>query len=265
MRDSVTMNQEKILGKLNPLTRRRVQSFLSSRKSVTALCVILSCYLLSLGAEFIANEKPLLVSYKGSSIRRPLAFTRVRTSARIAWFHPITRVSRVKLKSMDGCCPLVWWGPNESNMDVAQYPSPPTGDNWLGTDDRGRDVFVRILYSFRLSMSFAVITLIFALVLGTLIGGLQGFLGGKYDLIGQRLVETWVSLPAMFVVILAVNVFEPSPLVLLFVIAIFSWFSTQYYLRAECLRLRGMDFVSVSRAFGEGPLKVFFRHVLLTP
>jgi microcin C transport system permease protein len=158
--------------------------------------------------------------------------------------------------------PLIWWGYNESNPNLAKYPAAPNRENWLGTDDRGRDVFVRLLYGFRLSMFFAIVAFVFSLTLGILVGGLQGFFGGKFDLFGQRLVEMWDSLPAIFVVILVVNVFEPTVFWLIVTIVAFLWVPAQYYIRAETLRLRNREFAKAATSFGASHLYVFFQHIV---
>lgn len=158
--------------------------------------------------------------------------------------------------------PLIWWGYNESNRELDNYPSPPSSTNLLGTDDRGRDVLVRILYGFRLSVGFAIAALICAMILGTLIGGLQGFFGGKLDLFGQRFVEMWVSLPSIFVIILVVNVFEPSVFLLMVCMVAFLWIGTQYYVRGECLRLKNKDFALAAASFGASKWQIFTSHIV---
>jgi len=214
-------------------------------------------------AELIANDKPLMFSYQNQyyfPIFKVYKGTEFGMNTEVEpdykKFSEIIRQDGWVLE------PPIWWGYNESNKDLDSYPAGPNPANWFGTDDRGRDVFVRLLYGFRISMIFAIVTLFFSMTLGTLMGGLQGFMGGKVDLIGQRFVEVWVSLPYLFMVILIVNVFEPNLLILILILASFSWMGTSYYMRAECLRLKNQEFALAAQSLGATRLQVFFSHIV---
>jgi len=158
--------------------------------------------------------------------------------------------------------PPVYWGSNETNIELEKFPGGPSFENVFGTDDRGRDVMVRLLYGFRISVTFALVTVFFSMILGTLIGGVQGFMGGKIDLLGQRFVEVWASLPYLFMVILVVNIFKPNLLVLIMILAVFSWMGASRYMRAECLRLKNQEFVLAATSLGASRPQVFFAHIV---
>jgi microcin C transport system permease protein len=254
---------------LDPLTQKRIRKFKNIKRSYYSLIILVVFFVMSLAAEIIANDKPLAVQYNGK------------------WFFPIVKVYQGTDFGLDSILepdykeivdhimkdgtmltPPVWWGYNESNKQLDSFPAPPGKENWLGTDDRGRDVFVRIIYAFRLSLAFALFTVVASLTIGILVGGVQGFFGGKVDMIGQRGVEIWVALPAIFVVILVVNVLEPSILVLMGIIASFSWAPASYYIRSECLRLKNKDFAVAAKSLGASQFQLFFSHIVpnaLTP
>ncbi|MEM7589058.1 MAG: ABC transporter permease subunit [Myxococcota bacterium] len=248
---------------LDPITRKRIERFKGVKRSYYALLILSTLYIISLGAELIANDKPLFISHN-KRWYFPVFQTYKRADfGQNAQTQPDYKTLRKELTgNTTFITPPVWWGYNESNPHLQRYPAAPHADNWLGTDDRGRDVFVRLLYGFRISMTFALVTLFFALLLGTFVGGIQGFLGGAVDILGQRFVEMWVSLPYLFVIILVVNIFEPSMIVLIAVLASFSWMNASYYMRAECLRLKNQEFVLAAESLGAGPMRVFLSHII---
>ena len=252
-----------IYEKLDPLTQKRVRSFKRMRRAYLSLWILSIAFVVSGFAEMIANNNPLFVYYKGD-FYFPFAVTYDATEfGGSSAVEPNYKKIKETIEK-DGFMipPPIWWGYNESNGFLDSYPAGPNSYNLMGTDDRGRDVFVRVLYGFRLSMIFAIVTLFFALILGTCIGGLQGFFGGKFDLLGQRFVEMWVSLPPIFVVILVVNIFEPNVFWLMLIIVAFLWVSAQYYIRGESLRLKNKDFAKAASSFGASKLNVFFKHIV---
>jgi microcin C transport system permease protein len=164
--------------------------------------------------------------------------------------------------------PPIRFNPFNSNTDVSTYPSPPTWRNPLGTDDRGRDVFARLLYGFRISFAYAVGTWILTYILGVLLGLSMGFFGGKVDFVGQRLVEIISSVPQFFLLIILIAIFEPNLPLLILITTLFGWIPISSYVRAEGLRLRKLDFVEAARAVGQPTWKIVLKHVLpnaLTP
>ena len=253
----------RIFKKLDPLSQKRVRGFLRIRRAYVSLIIISIVFLLSLFAEIIANSKPLLISYKGNFYFPIFKTYQAEDFGGQGLVEPTYKDIRNEIEKHGFIIePPIFWGYNESNTQLESYPSGPSSANLLGTDDRGRDVFVRILYGFRLSMGFAIIALIFSLIVGTLVGGLQGFFGGKLDLFGQRFVEMWVSLPSIFVIILVVNIFEPSVFLLMCCMVAFLWISTQYYVRGECLRLKKKDFAVAAQSFGAGKWQIFKDHIV---
>ena len=147
-------------------------------------------------------------------------------------------------------------------------PAPPSSDNWLGTDDRGRDVVARLLYGFRLSVLFALALTLFGTVIGALTGALQGFFGGKTDLAMQRFIEVWSAMPELYLLIIFSAVFDPSVTLLLVLLGLFGWMGLSDYVRAEFLRNRQLDYVRAARALGLSNTQIIWRHVLpnsLTP
>jgi microcin C transport system permease protein len=147
-------------------------------------------------------------------------------------------------------------------------PAPPSSDNWLGTDDRGRDVVARLLYGFRLSVLFALALTVFGTVIGVLTGALQGFFGGKTDLAMQRFIEVWSAMPELYLLIIFSAVFDPSVTLLLVLLGLFGWMGLSDYVRAEFLRNRQLDYVRAARALGLSNTQIIWRHVLpnsLTP
>jgi microcin C transport system permease protein len=144
----------------------------------------------------------------------------------------------------------------------APTPSPPTSDNILGTDDRGRDVFARLLYGFRLSVLFGFALTAVGTIIGIVSGGVQGFFGGKTDLAIQRFIELWSSMPELYLLIIFASIFQPSILLLLLLLSLFSWMGLSDYVRAEFLKGRNMDYVKAARALGVSNVVIMYRHLL---
>ena len=141
-------------------------------------------------------------------------------------------------------------------------PSPPSADNLLGTDDRGRDVLARLIYGFRLSVLFAFVLTFIGVLLGVVAGALQGYLGGRFDLYAQRMIEIWGSMPELYLLIIFASLFEPSVLLLIILLSLFGWMGLADYVRAEFLRGRNMDYVTAAKAMGVSNRAIMFRHLL---
>lgn len=253
----------------NTETLKRWKKLKSSRKTVIASWIFLFFLFLSMTAEFWSNNKPIVMSYQGS------------------WYFPVfihyhpsdlnlkTDLNVVDYKSLDfsqsgwALWPLVKWDPFESNTEVEHYPSSPSGDNWLGTDDRGRDILSRLIYGFRYSIGFALMVWFLSYLLGTFLGALMGFAGGWLDLVSQRCVEVIETIPFLLLLITLVDLAGGAPFWLLVVfMACFRWINISYYIRAEFLKLRKREFVDVCRVQGMKPLRIMFKHILpnsLTP
>ena len=165
--------------------------------------------------------------------------------------------------------PPLPYGPNEALLSLpGNPPTPPTWQNWLGTDDRGRDILTRLIYGYRISFSFALLITLCSIVVGVFIGALQGYLGGAFDITMQRLIEIFSTLPFLYIVIIIGSSLGTGFLVLLIIFIIFDWIGISYFIRSEFLRLREAQFVEAARALGIKDWKIMFRHILpnaLTP
>lgn len=245
----------------NDLTLKRWRSFKARRLSWFSLWAIIFFIFISIAAEFWANNKPLILFYNGAFF-----FPIVRD------YHPdklgiedqfITDYKNLSLGEKDWAIwPPVRWDPYESNKTVEKYPSPPSSGNLLGTDDRGRDVLARLLYGYRYSMMFAVSVWFFSYLIGSFLGALMGYFGGKIDLLGQRLTEIMDSLPSLVILITLATVIGRSFLFLVLFFSVMGWIGISLYMRAEFLRLRKRAFVEASLAQGRSHLGIIFKHII---
>jgi microcin C transport system permease protein len=249
------------------LTRARFRRFRAMRRAWWSLLVLATAFVLSLGSELISNDRPLLVGYQGK-IHVPVfkfypGTTFGLTQGTATDYHALEHEEGFKASGGWMVYPLVKWGPYRNHLELAgNPPHKPSTTHWLGTDNTGRDVFSRLLYGFRLCMAFALLISMLAAVLGIFIGGLQGWLGGKTDILGQRFIEIWSALPFLYVVILLGALYGRSFLLLVCIVAVFSWIGLSYYMRAEFLRLRNLNYVKSARALGIPAWRIFLRHVL---
>jgi len=255
------------------LTRARFRRFRALKRAWWSLLLLTAAFVLSLGSELISNDRPLLLGYKGA-IHVPVfkfypgsAFGLPQGTA--TDYHALETDAAFQAAGGWMLFPPVKWGPYRNHLELdGNPPHPPSRTHWLGTDTTGRDVFSRLLYGFRLCMAFALLISLLAAVFGILIGGLQGWLGGKTDMLGQRFIEIWSALPFLYVVILLGTLYGRSFALLVCIVAIFSWIGLSYYMRAEFLRLRNLNYVRAARALGIPPWRIFLKHVLpnaLTP
>lgn len=250
----------------SPITRRRIAVFRGNQRARLSLWMFLVLFVISLGAELIANDKPLVMRYQGQ------------------WYSPLlvdypeTEFGGFLPTSANYHDPFVaeeieengWmlWPPIPFSYDTLDYqlghpaPSPPDSRHWLGTDDQGRDVLARVIYGFRLSVVFALVLTVGSLIMGVLIGGIQGYFGGKVDLIGQRLTEIWSGLPVLFLLIILASLVEPNLWWLLGIMLLFSWLGLVDIVRAEFLRARNLEYVRAARALGLPSRLIMWRHVL---
>ncbi|HKP95592.1 MAG TPA: ABC transporter permease [Fibrobacteria bacterium] len=255
------------------LTRERLRKFRRIRRAYWSLWILGVLFGLSLFSEFIANDKPLWLHYRGRSY-----FPVVKFYPATLFGDPYsTEPDYLKLREDPGfrvaggkmLFPIIPYGPLRANLDLAGTPPhAPSRRHWLGTDNTARDVLARLIYGFRVCMLFGLSLAFTDAVLGILIGGIQGYLGGKVDITVQRLVEIWSALPFLYVVILLGSVYGSGFAMLLFVVAAFEWISLSYYMRGEFFRLRGLNYVRAARALGLGPVRIFFKQILpnaLTP
>lgn len=251
---------------LSPINQRRWARFRANRRGWYALWIFLVLFVVSLGAELVANDRPLLVWYDGS-VYVPLVQSvpetefggefETETVYRDPWV-------RERIES-DG---WMLWPPIRYSYETIRYdlpepaPTAPDGENWLGTDDMGRDVAARIIYGFRISVVFALLLTVASSILGVVVAALQGYFGGRIDLYGQRFVEIWAGLPMLYIIIIASALIEPNFWWLLLIMLAFQWVTLVGVVRAEVLRARNFDYVRAARALGAGHMRVLFRHVL---
>jgi microcin C transport system permease protein len=250
----------------SPITRRRFAQFKANKRGFWSLWIFLFFLGLALSANIIANSKPILVSYK-SSFYFPVLKSYPETAfggdfeTEADYRDPYLQ----ELIAKDG---WVIWPPIRYSYDTINYnlptpaPSAPTMDNVLGTDDQGRDVFARVLYGFRISVLFGLALTIFSSLIGVTIGAFQGFYGGKVDLVGQRFIEIWSSMPSLYILIIFSALFAPGFWTLLLILLLFSWTHLVDVVRAEFLRARSLDYVRAARALGVGNFTLMHRHIL---
>jgi len=245
----------------NENTLKRWKAFKNKKISYYSLIAIFVMCFFSFTAEFWANSKPLYLNYDNQSY---FPFITEYSAKDFGITDSIVvDYKKLKLGENDSVIwPIIKWDPYESNKKVDDYPAPPSSTNLMGTDDRGRDVFTRLLYGLRYSIAFAICVWLITFTIGTLIGSFQGFIGGWVDLIGQRLTEILSTVPQLFLLIILVAVFEPNLILLIIINSIFGWIPISYYMRAEFLRNRKNDYVEAAKSLGATRARIFFKHIL---
>lgn len=245
----------------DPLTLKRWRIFKSRKTSWYSLWLFVFFLFLSLTAELWSNSKPLLL-YHQNSLYFPILKTYYPEEFRLKDQY-ITNYREIKLKDKDWAIwPLIPWDPYESNLKASKFPSPPSSKNWMGTDDRGRDVLARLLYGYRYNIMFALSVWFFSYTIGCLLGALMGYFGGLIDIIGQRGVEIIESLPVLVVLLAITTVIGRSFTFMVAFFSLISWVSISLYMRAEFLRLRKRPFVEASHAMGRTHWGVILKHIL---
>lgn len=251
---------------MSPLNERRLKNFRNNKRGFYSLIAFMILFFVSLFAEFIANDKPIVMSYQ-DELYLPVWITYLETDLggdlelEVDFRDPSIR----QKIEQDG-----WtiWPPIPFSHDTVDWdlgqpaPAPPSGRHLLGTDALSSDIVAKLLYGFRLSVLFGLSLTIFASIIGIAMGALQGYFGGKVDLIGQRIVEIWSGLPILFVLIILASLMEPNVYVLLVILIFFSWMALVGVVRAEFLRVRNLEFVRAARALGTSNFVIMRRHVL---
>jgi microcin C transport system permease protein len=254
---------------MHELTRRRLEAFRARRLSYASVLLLGVLFVLALGAELLANDRPLLLRYEGGLYAPVFVRYHPRQFGQRETFVVDWRKLAARLGPGDWALwPPIPWGPFESDPALADYPAPPDGRHWLGTDDKGRDLLVRLLYGFRLSMVFALSVWLLSFALGVAMGAVQGYFGGRIDFYGQRFTEVWSSVPVFFLILILIALFTPGITLLIVLYSLFGWTQIAQYERAEFLSLRRRDFVEAARALGASPWRIMARHILpnaLTP
>lgn len=251
---------------LSPLNQRRWENFKAHKRGYWSLWFFLFLFGLSLFAELLANDKPLLVQFRGDlyvPVLKEYPETVFGGSFASTTNYRDPFVSELIEKEGWMLWPPVRFSFQTINYDlVVPAPAPPSVDNWLGTDDQGRDVLARVIYGFRVSVLFALVLTVTSSVIGIIAGALQGFYGGWVDLAGQRFIEVWSGLPVLFMLIILSSVVEPSFWWLLGIMLLFSWTELTGLVRAEFLRARNLEYVRAARALGMNDTRIMFRHML---
>ena len=254
-------------------SRRAWLRFKRNRQGYWSLWLFCALVLVSLFAELVSNDKPLIVRYEGQTYFPMLRDYSEKTfggdfDTPTDYLDPFIQ-QRLSTDGNWALYTLNRYGPNTLNYFAkSPNPSAPTADNWLGTDDRGRDLLAQLLYGFRVSVLFGLALTATGVVLGVVTGAIQGFFGGKTDLAFQRFIEIWGSMPELYLLIIFSAVFAPSIALLLILLSLFGWMGLSDYVRAEFLRNRQLDYVKAARALGVGNWHLIWRHILpnsLTP
>jgi microcin C transport system permease protein len=256
-----------LFAKLSPLTRRRLAVFRAHRRGFWALWIFLALFLLTLFAEFLANDRPLAVRYEGR------------------WFFPVLRdyaedafdpqlmplaadYTDPDLRRLINAKGWMLWPAVPYSFDTicknlpVPAPAPPSWANPLGTDDQARDVLARVIYGFRISVLFGFSLTILSSAIGIAAGAVQGFYGGLTDLLFQRFIEIWGGMPQLFMLIILSSIIAPSFWILLVFLLLFSWMGLTGLVRAEFLRGRNLDYVRAAKALGVSNIAVMWRHIL---
>lgn len=248
------------------IVRTRLQRFRQHKLGWTSFILFSLILILSLAAELIANDKPLLVKYD-DSYYFPVFKTYPETTfggvfeTEADYKDPAVQ----ELIHAQGWAvwPLIQFSYQTPNLDLAvPVPSPPSKQNWLGTDDQGRDVFARILYGLRVSLLFGLALTFCSALFGITVGAIQGYYGGWVDLLGQRLVEVWNGLPMLFIVMILVSMFVPNVYWLFFIMLFFGWTVLVGIVRAEFLKARQLDYVRAAQVLGVTDRVIIFKHIL---
>lgn len=274
---------------LSPINQRRWQNFKANRRGYWSLWIFLVLFILSLLAEFVANDKPILASYQDELLvpvlvdypeekfggflaqtdyRDPFIAEEINANGWMVW-PPIRYSFNTANSFIPHSAPTAPFWSMEEGFACSAYPLKGEdidcnwGNlNWLGTDDQARDVMARLIYGFRISVLFGLILTIFSAVIGIAAGAVQGYFGGWTDLIMQRFIEIWSSMPVLYILLIIAAVLPPGFWILLFIMLLFSWVSFVGIVRAEFLRARNFEYVNAARALGVGNATIMFRHLL---
>ena len=251
---------------LSPIAQRRFLQFRRNRRGWVSFWLFMALFLFSLGAELIANDKPIVMRYDGA-FYYPIVQSYPETAfggefaTEADYRDPFVK----KLINSNGwiIMPIIPYSYNTIIRDLnAPAPAPPSQKNWLGTDDQARDVLARLIYGFRISILFGFTLTFFSMIIGVSAGAVQGYFGGKTDLFFQRFMEIWSAIPALYVLIILASIVQPNFWWLLIILLIFSWMGYVGVVRAEFLRARNFDYVRAAKALGVSNSTIMFRHLL---
>jgi len=241
--------------------------FKSNRRGYYSLWIFTILFVLSLFAEVLSNDRPLMVKYQGDYYFPIVKFYKETTFG--GDFETEADYKDEYVRNILTSNGNWMWEPlNPYSYSTISYestlpnPAPPSKYNLLGTDDHGRDVMARLIYGFRLSILFGFALTIIGTVVGILAGAVQGYFGGRTDLLGQRFIEVWGSMPELYLLIIFASIFQPSVALLIILLSLFGWMGLSDYVRAEFLKGRNLDYVKSARALGLDNRTIMFRHLL---
>jgi microcin C transport system permease protein len=259
--------EDRFLGrKISPLTRRRLHNFRANARGYWSFWIFLAIFVITLFAEFVANDKPFLVYYDGG-LYTPI-FTAYPETAFGGEFETEADYRDPYVAGLiDDKGWMIWPLVRYHHRTVAwdlpvPAPAPPDAEHWLGTDDQARDVVARLIYGFRISVLFGFILTMISAVIGVAAGAVQGYFGGWLDLLFQRFIEIWAGLPTLYLLIILASVVEPNFWWLLGLLLMFSWMGFVGVVRAESLRVRNFDYIRAARALGVSDVMIMVRHIL---
>ena len=278
---------------LSPLARRRLRNFRANRRAFWSLAIFSILFGSSLFAEFLSNDKPLLVQYRGNYVAPIFSFyPETAFGGELpteAVYRDIEVSCLIVTGGMDTCFddpeeliedaadgeidgnqiekgwllwPLIPYSHDTVNDLGQPAPSPPDSDHWLGTDDTARDIMARVIYGFRISILFTIVVTLASSAIGLAAGAIQGFFGGLIDLFFQRLIEIWGSTPSLYIIIIVAAIWRMNFWLLVILMTLFSWTALVGVVRAECLRARNFEYVRAAKALGVSNRTIMFRHVL---
>ena len=251
---------------MSPIARRRIIQFRANRRGFWSLWIFLGIFLISLFAEGVANDKPLLVIFEDR-----LYFPVIETVLESEYGGEFATEAEYRddyVRELIENKGSIYWPLIRYSYDTINYnlPSPapsfPTKENWIGTDDQGRDVVARLIYGFRISVIFGLVLTILSSIVGVAAGAVQGYFGGRIDILGQRFIEIWSGLPVLFLLIILSSFVEPNFWWLLLIMLLFSWMGLVGVVRAEFLRGRNLEYVRAARALGISNIRILSRHIL---
>ena len=274
---------------LSPINLRRWQNFTANRRGFWSLWIFLTLFFLSLFAEFVANDRPIIASYKSEILfpifvdypeekfggflattdyRDPFIQDEIEANGWLVW-PPIRYSYRTVNNEIAVPAPAPPSFMLDKEIRCQRYPlgvddrnCSAWNWNWLGTDDQARDVVGRIIYGFRISVLFGLVLTVISSIVGVTAGAVQGYFGGWVDLLFQRFIEIWTSIPALYLLLIISSVLAPGFWVLLGILLLFSWVALVGVVRAEFLRARNFEYVKAARALGVGNGTIMFRHLL---
>ena len=254
--------------------RKRWKKFKTLKRGYYAFLIIVAAYVISFILPLLVNKDALVVHYEGEFFFPVFKYYSAEKFGQDIPGEANYRLLKKKFSNEDNdnwvLMPLYPYSPNENLLDELEGSPPhrPSLEHIAGTDDRGRDVFARLLYGFNISLSFALLVTLVSYTIGTMIGAALGYFGGKFDILGQRLIEIWATLPFLYTIIIVTSIVQPNFIILVFVLNLFWWIGITFYIRGEFYREKAREYVSAAVSMGAKNRTIILKHILpnsLTP